>query len=141
MSIENACIAPVLLAPADAPAPVPTVAAIDNSEHMQTIEAMRPPRRARPIIAILTLNEVSTAVTVGKGSEAVRSRHGLVLHPTSGPDAAVDRLLPPPSSEAPGLTIERELAQIASRFDRPTADIVALVIEYPWSPAAAPVMR
>ena len=76
---------------------------------------------------------LSKAVTVGSSSEAVRSKHGLVIHPnTSGQAAAVDHMLPPLRSDEPARTIDRELAQIASRFDRPTADIVALVIEYPW---------
>jgi transcriptional regulator GlxA family with amidase domain len=77
---------------------------------------------------------LSTAVTVGSGGEAVRSRHGLMIRPPpSTKAAAVDHMLPPPRSEAPALALERELAQIAARFDRPTAGIVALVMEYPWS--------
>jgi hypothetical protein len=44
----------------------------------------------------------------------------------------------PPQSDVPARTTERVLAQIAARFDRPTADIVALVIEYPWSREARP---
>ena len=84
---------------------------------------------------------LSTVVTVGSSGEAVRSRHGLMIRPnTSRQTAAVDHMLPPPHSEAPALAIDRELAHIASRFGRPTADIVALVIEYPWS-AEATVTR
>ena len=76
---------------------------------------------------------LSKVVTVGTSGEAVRSRHGLVIHPlASSRAAAVGHMLPPPQSDVPALTVERELARIASRFDRPTADIVALVIEYPW---------
>jgi putative intracellular protease/amidase len=79
---------------------------------------------------------LSTAVTVG--GEAVRSRHGLMIHPAAPRQAAaVGHLLPPPSSDAPAQAIDRELAQIASRYGRPTADIVALVIEYPWSAETA----
>jgi hypothetical protein len=85
---------------------------------------------------------LSTVVTVGGSREAIRSRHGLMIHPnTSSRAAAVDRMLRPPHSDASALTIERELANIASRFDRPTADIVALTMEYPWSAAAAPATR
>lgn len=85
---------------------------------------------------------LSTVVTVGSSGEAVRSRHGLMIYPnTSRQAAAVDRMLPAPRSDAPALTIDRELAQIASRFGRPTADIVALVVEYPWPAAAAPMTR
>ena len=85
---------------------------------------------------------LSTVVTVGNSGESVRSRHGLMIRPsTSRKVAAVDHVLPPPRSEAPALVIDRELAHIASRFGRPTADIVALVIEYPWSAKAVPVTR
>jgi putative intracellular protease/amidase len=76
---------------------------------------------------------LSTVVTVGVTGEAVRSKHGLMIHPlTSNQAAAAEEMLPPPRSDAPALTIDRELAHIAARFDRPTADIVALTIEYPW---------
>jgi transcriptional regulator GlxA family with amidase domain len=85
---------------------------------------------------------LSTVVTIGSRSGPVRSRHGLMIHPkTSAKAAAVDQMLPPPDSVAPALTIDRELAQIASRFGRPTADIVALVVEYPWIAEAAPTPR
>lgn len=77
---------------------------------------------------------LSKAVTVGSTREAVRSKHGLMIHPNTSDQAAiVGHTLPPPRSETPARTIDGELAQIASRFDRPTADIVALVIEYPWA--------
>jgi putative intracellular protease/amidase len=85
---------------------------------------------------------LSTVVTVGSSSEAVRSRHGLMLRPnTSTQAAAVDRMLAPPRSDAPAQAIDRELANIASRYGRPTADIVALVIEYPWVAEAGPITR
>jgi transcriptional regulator GlxA family with amidase domain len=85
---------------------------------------------------------LSTVVTVGSSGEAVRSRYGLMIHPnTSRQAAAVDRMLPPPRSDAPALTLDSELAQIASRYGRPTADIVALAIEYPWSAEAAAMTR
>jgi putative intracellular protease/amidase len=85
---------------------------------------------------------LSTVVTVGGGAEAVRSRHGLVIYPnTSSQAVAVDRMLPPPRPDAPALTMERELAQIAVRFDRPTADIVALTMEYPWAARTAATTR
>jgi hypothetical protein len=85
---------------------------------------------------------LSRVVTVGPRGEAVRTRHDLMIHPlTSSQGAAVDHMLSPPHSDVPALTIERELAQIASRFDRPTADIVALAIEYPWSVEAATMPR
>jgi hypothetical protein len=73
-------------------------------------------------------------VSVGSSGEAVRSKHGLVIYPSTSDQAAdVSHMLPPPRSDEPARTIERELTQIAARFDRPTAEIVALVIEYPWA--------
>jgi len=84
----------------------------------------------------------STVVSVGDSGEALRSRYGLVIRPnTSRAAAAVDRMLPPPRSETPARTLDKELANIASRFGRPTADIVALVVEYPWAADAAAVPR
>jgi putative intracellular protease/amidase len=77
---------------------------------------------------------LSTVVTVGGSGGAVRSKHGLMIRPAaSSRGVTVDRMLPPPRPDAPALTMERELAEIALRFDRPTADIVALVMEYPWA--------
>jgi hypothetical protein len=81
---------------------------------------------------------LSKAVGVGSSDEAVRSKHGLVVYPSTSDQATdVGHMLPPPRSDEPARTVERELAQIASRFDRPTAEIVALVIEYPWAADAA----
>ena len=54
--------APCACAGARPPAPPPAAAAIDHAEHARTIEVMRPPKRARPVIALLTLNE-ATEVT------------------------------------------------------------------------------
>jgi hypothetical protein len=85
---------------------------------------------------------MSTVVTVGSRNDPVRSRHGLMLHPnTSAQPAAVDHMLPLPGSVTPALTIDRELAQIAARFGHPTAEIVALVVEYPWVADAGPAPR
>jgi hypothetical protein len=94
------------------------------------------------IVDAYSRTALSTAITVGSGTQAVRSRHGLMIHPNiSSEAAAVDHMLPLPRSDTPARTIDRELAQIASRFDRPAADIVALVMEYPWSAASAPTTR
>jgi hypothetical protein len=77
---------------------------------------------------------LGTVVTIGGSGEAVRSKHGLVVRPAASRRVArVTRVLPPPRADAPALTMERELAEIALRLDRPTADIVALVMEYPWA--------
>ena len=54
--------ATLALAPRSRPAASPAAAAIDNTEHARTIEAMRPPKRKRPVIAIIALND-ATEVT------------------------------------------------------------------------------
>jgi putative intracellular protease/amidase len=78
---------------------------------------------------------LSTAVTVGTSGNVVRSRHGLLIHTNaSAPSAAVDHMLPALRSDSPAATLDKELAHIASRYGRPTAQIVALVVEYPWMP-------
>ena len=83
---------------------------------------------------------LSKVITVGS-SKAVRSKHGLMLHPQTSGQAAAAYMLPAPQAAAPALAIDRDLAQIASRFDRPTADIVALVVEYPWIEGARQTAR
>jgi hypothetical protein len=56
-----------------------------------------------------------------------------MIHPNaSSRPSTVDRMLSAPSSDAPAATLDRELQGIASRFDRATAEIAALVMEYPW---------
>jgi hypothetical protein len=78
---------------------------------------------------------LSTVVTVRTSGEVVRSRHGLMIHAnTSAPAAAVDHMLPALRSDTAAVTLDRELAHIASRYGRPTGHIVALVVEYPWIP-------
>lgn len=77
--------------------------------------------------------ELANVITLGRNGEAVRSRHGLMIRPDRATGSVtVDDMLPPPSPDAPAKTIERDLARIESRYDRPTAEIVALVMEYPW---------
>ena len=78
---------------------------------------------------------MSTVTTIGAGDKAVRSRHGLLIHSNkSAATAAVDHTLPALRSDSPAITLDRELAHIASRYGRPTGDIVALVVEYQWIP-------
>ena len=78
--------------------------------------------------------EMATVITVGKNDRPVRSRHGLVIWPhRSIETASVDDILAPPSTNAPAMTMERTLANIVNRYDRPTAAIVALAMEYPWA--------
>jgi len=71
---------------------------------------------------------LSKAVTVG---DTIRGKYGLTIHPNTADAASID-MLPAPESDKPALTIDRELNHIAERFDRPTAEIVALTLEYPW---------
>lgn len=77
-------------------------------------------------------------IAVTSDAETVRSLHGLSIHPVvrSG-DAHVDETLPAPSPQMPAQAVSRELDRVAARFGRPTADIVALAMEYRWAPAAA----
>jgi putative intracellular protease/amidase len=78
--------------------------------------------------------QLANVATLGNEGEAVRSRHGLMIRPDRSIEtASVDEILPSPSSEAPAMTLEQELPRIAARYDRPTAAIVALVMEYPWT--------
>jgi transcriptional regulator GlxA family with amidase domain len=77
---------------------------------------------------------LATVVTLGAGGVPVRSRYGLLITPDQPREAArVDHLLPPPPTEAPAQTLENELPVVARRYDLPTARIVALVMEYPWT--------
>jgi putative intracellular protease/amidase len=80
---------------------------------------------------------LSAVATVGASGNTVRSRHGLLIHTSKSPGADVDHMLPALRSDYPAATLDRELAHIASRYDRPTAGIVALAIEYPWIPSPA----
>lgn len=75
---------------------------------------------------------LSKAVTVG--DKTIRGKYGLTLHPNTSDTGAVKQMLPVPSPNKPAQTIDRELEQIAAHYDRPTAEIVALTLEYPWNP-------
>ena len=82
----------------------------------------------------------AAATTVGSGTGgrasgggAVRSRHGLILRPEAATASVhADLGLPSPEPAAAARTVDRELAHIAARYDRPTAELVALILEYPW---------
>jgi transcriptional regulator GlxA family with amidase domain len=77
--------------------------------------------------------ELTRMITVGESGDSVRSRRGLRLRPdTSVAAESLDMVIQPPR-DAPARAIDRELARIASRYDRPTAALVALTMEYPWS--------
>lgn len=76
-------------------------------------------------------------VTLAAGGTPIRSRHGLMIIPDQPAETArFDRQLPAPANVAPAQTLETELPLIAERYDRPTADIVTLVMEYPWAGAS-----
>jgi transcriptional regulator GlxA family with amidase domain len=78
--------------------------------------------------------EMTRVMTVGPGGEGVRSRYGLVVYPDAPAEAAaVDAMLPAPPADAVAQTLDRELARMANRYDRPTAAFVALTLEYPWT--------
>lgn len=78
--------------------------------------------------------ELAKVITLGNNGAAVRSRYGLMIQPdTATGSVTVDDMLPALASDVPAKTIEQELARITSRYDRPTAEIVALVMEYPWT--------
>jgi transcriptional regulator GlxA family with amidase domain len=78
---------------------------------------------------------MSTVTTIGTSNKAVRSRHGLLIYANrSAATASVDHMLPALRSDSPAAALDRELAQIAVRYGRPTGQIVALVVEYPWTP-------
>jgi transcriptional regulator GlxA family with amidase domain len=77
-------------------------------------------------------------VVVMSDTETVRSLHGLAIHPAGrSRDARVDEMLPAPSPQTPAQAASRELDRVAARFGRPSADIVALAMEYRWAPANA----
>ena len=74
--------------------------------------------------------QLSTAVPIGPENGVVHTAHGLTLHTIR--DAKADRTLPALPREEPAKLIDRHLADIATHYDRQTAGIVSLVMEYPW---------
>lgn len=76
---------------------------------------------------------LSKAVTIGDGDKPIRSKHGLTIYPNAVNAQNVSRMLPAPSADLPAQTIDRMLEQITADYGRPTAEIVALTLEYPWS--------
>jgi transcriptional regulator GlxA family with amidase domain len=77
--------------------------------------------------------ELTKPITAGGSGESVQSRRGLRLRPDTPVAAAGAGSVLEPQSDQPVRTLDRELERIASRYDRPTAALVALVMEYPWS--------
>ena len=78
---------------------------------------------------------LSKAVTIGDVTAPVLSKNGLKIYPNTSTTKGTSRMLPAPSAATPALTIDKTLAQISEDYGHPTADIVALTLEYPWHPA------
>lgn len=76
--------------------------------------------------------ELTTPVIVGGTGGMVQSRHGLRLLPQAPATAAGAGTVMQPQRDAPVRSLDRELGRIASRYDRSTAALVALTMEYPW---------
>jgi putative intracellular protease/amidase len=76
--------------------------------------------------------ELTTPVVVSGTGGMVQSRHGLRFLPQAPATAADAGTVLQPQGDAPVCSLDRELARIASRYDRSTAALVALTMEYPW---------
>lgn len=81
------------------------------------------------IVDAYSRTELSGVVAVGDNGGFVESRHGLRLQPGTATGAAT---VLQPQGDEPARSLDRELARIASRYDRSTAALVALTMEYPW---------
>jgi transcriptional regulator GlxA family with amidase domain len=80
-------------------------------------------------------SRTSLSEAIVMGEAAVRSLHGLTIRPTARPgEVNVDEMLPALSTHMPAQTATRQLDRIAERFGNPTADIVAVAMEYRWAP-------
>ena len=85
--------------------------------------------------------ELTRPVAVGGGGGLVQSRHGLRLLPQAPATAAGAATVLQPQSDASARSLDRELVRIASRYDRSTAALVALTMEYPWPGQQARLVR
>ena len=88
-----------------APAPIST------AEHLLTIEAMKPPKRERPVIAVVALNE-GTEVTDFMVPYGVLAQSGAADVFAVAPDAGIVVLEPAPLHIRPHMT----LAEFAARY-------------------------
>jgi putative intracellular protease/amidase len=85
--------------------------------------------------------ELSRLSLMGETDGVVQTRHGLRLRPdTTVATAGADTVLEP-QSDTPARSLDSELARIASRYDRPTAAYVALIMEHPWSEQQARLVQ
>jgi putative intracellular protease/amidase len=85
--------------------------------------------------------ELTKVITVGGAGRFVQSRRGLRLRPDAPAATTGTNTVLQPQSDEPARTLDRELARIASRYDRPTAAFVALTMEYPWSEQQARLVQ
>jgi putative intracellular protease/amidase len=72
----------------------------------------------------------SRAVSFSEGGRAVRSRSGLLILPDQG-EAPRDGRVADVWRRPPAQALDRTLAEIEARYGRPTADVVAMQLEYP----------
>jgi putative intracellular protease/amidase len=86
-------------------------ASISNAEHLLTIEAMKPPKRERPVVAVVALNE-GTEVTDFMVPYGVLARSAAADVFAVAPDAGVVELEPAPLHVRPHMT----LAEFAARY-------------------------
>lgn len=99
---------------------IPVVAGVDEIALALTID-------------VYARTGLAKVVTLGDPDAGSLSRHGLRLRPEAALQAAtMATLLPPPGERAPAGTIDDELAHVAKRYDLPTAELAALMLEYPW---------
>ncbi|HET7705647.1 MAG TPA: DJ-1/PfpI family protein [Thermoanaerobaculia bacterium] len=75
----------------------------------------------------------SWAYSVAPSLAPIRTRRGLILLPDRLADRGeVDAMLPAPERDRPALALDRALEGIEARYGEPTAELVAVQIEYPW---------
>jgi len=77
---------------------------------------------------------LATLTSTSAGGQPVTTAHGLVIYPDAAAETArLDLTLAPPPADRPAGLLETTLPAIVARYDRPTAGIVALTMEYPWT--------
>lgn len=97
-------VAPIILAPGAEPGSHHPANVIDPAEHARTINAMAPPKRSRPVVAIVTLNN-ATEVSDFLVAYGIL-RHANVADVTVvAPKTEPVRLYPPKLSIEPEATI------------------------------------
>jgi hypothetical protein len=124
-----------------------TIGLVENLQGSGNVEDLKAIVEGVDEIALgLTVDAFSrtalcTVAIVGRGARP--SQQAWPYDPSANvePGRCCHHMLPRPRSDAPALTMETALAQIDARFDRPTAAIVALVMEYPWVTEATPTTR